>query len=138
MWILRKSITWVLCLVMIAALGCAATNTATAGSEPKITVEANGAEVVGVKHFMKEWQGKERLHIELVIKNTLAEAKRFSAKVALVDSGQTNSALVPRKGKKKDGKKLPAVIQPGKTAKTTLPFLWNKPPKELVIKVAPQ
>jgi len=107
-------------------------------AQPEIITEAApGVTIEKVTYYMKKWNGKENLHVEVAIKNTLKEAKRFKVKVKLFDNGQTNGALVPLKGTKKEGIKLPPAIEPGKAGKAVLPFLWQKNPTRISVSAAP-
>ena len=121
--------------VMLAAglIGGCATGSkpaADAGIAPNITYQvAPSAQLTRVAYFFKTYEGAERLHMELTIKNLADADKRFRVHIFLPE-GPAGGGFYPRKVKG-DVKG----IKPGEELTQTFPMYYGKMPSGFSIVV---
>jgi hypothetical protein len=121
--------------VMLAAglmSGCATSGkpAADAGIAPNITYQmAPSAQLTKVSYFLKTYEGAERLHMELTVKNLAATEKRFRVHIFLPE-GPAGGGLFPRKVKE-DAKG----IKPGEEMTQTFPMYYGTMPSGFTIVV---
>lgn len=83
------------------------------------------AEISKVSYFMDSYEGEQRLHMEIGVKNTSDELKRFRVHISL-DQGVTGGGLYPRKG---EG------VEPGEVHTRNFPMYYDELPVGFEIKI---
>jgi len=120
----RFLLRWILPLPLLFVIGLAVAGTdVCAQNTYDITPKAD----VKLAFYMKAWQGKPSLHLELRVKNLSDQPERFKAYFDLVD-GPSVVAYIPIEGK-------PPVIQPKAEFTWTYPLYYGSFPKGFDFKI---
>jgi hypothetical protein len=115
---------WILLSLLLSSLGWASSgNDCWAQNTYDITPKAE----VKMTFYMKEWQGKPSLHLELRVKNLSDRPERFKAYFDLVD-GPSVVAYIPIEGN-------PPVVQPKAEFTGTYPLYYGSFPKGFDFKI---
>ena len=125
---MKSARSWLLGLVLIFMFGAfLGEHEVWAQNTFDITPKAD----VKIGFYLKEWQGKPSLHVELRLKNLSDQKERFKATFDLVD-GPSVIAYIPIEGN-------PPVIQPKAEFTGTYPLYYGTFPKgfDLKIEVVP-
>jgi hypothetical protein len=132
-----KKCRWFIVLLALVLAGgllsaCATTGkpAAQAGIAPNITYQvADSAQLTKVAYYLKDYEGAERLHMELTVKNISSEAKRYRVHIFLPE-GPGGGSLFPRKVKG-DAKGIAA----GEEHSMALPMYFDRLPSGFTIVV---
>jgi hypothetical protein len=113
-----------LCLPLCILWGCASTQSAGGGiagggipSNIHYDV-VKGAEITKVAYFFEKYEGKDRLHFEVTIKNVSDQTKRYRLNI-LLPEGPAAGGFYPVKGKG---------IEPGKDLTQKYPMYFHSMP----------
>ena len=132
--ILRKSGAGFMILILtmtFGLMGCGASQNAEMkgkgdGLQSNIVYNVEKtAEITNVSYFFAKYEGAERLHFEVAIKNLAKEPKRFRLKIFLPE-GHSAGGLYPTKG----------MIEPGKTVKMKFPMYHHELPSGFTLVVS--
>ena len=90
---------------------------------------ADSAQLAKVAYYLKAYEGADRLHMELTVKNVSSEAKRYRVHVFLPE-GPAGGSLFPRKVKGDD-----KGIAAGESHTMALPMYFDRLPSGFTIVV---
>jgi hypothetical protein len=112
--------------------GCATTGKPTAKEDiaPNITYQvADSAQITKIAYYFKQYEGAERLHMELTLKNISAQTKRYRVHIFLPE-GPAAGGFYPMqlKGDVKG-------IEPGKDLMQVFPMFFSQMPTGFTIVV---
>jgi hypothetical protein len=122
----------VLVISVLCLSGCATSEQSVKGDVFAQNIQydiAPSAEITKIAYCIKPFDGTDRLHMEITVKNKAAEAKRFRVNIFLPD-GTTGGGLYPRKVKG-DVDGVPA----GEEHTCEFPMLYNKLPSGFTIMI---
>ncbi len=133
----KTALRWIAGLSVLLAAGLWLAGCATVGSSakdegisPDIAYQvADSAEITKVAYYFKDYKGASRLHMDVTIKNTSPETKRFRVNIFLPE-GPSGGGLYPRKVKE-DAKGIEA----GQEHTREFPLYFNQLPTGFTILV---
>jgi hypothetical protein len=131
----KTAFRWIVGISVLLAAGVGLMGCVTTGSmakdegiAPNIAYDvAESAQITHVAYYLKKYKGAERLHIDVTIKNTAPETKRFRVNIFLPE-GPSGGGLFPRKVKG-DVKGIAA----GKELKRVFPMYFDRLPTGFTI-----
>ena len=115
---------------LMSACATAGKQTVDTGIAPNITYKvADSAQITKVAYYFKQYEGAERLHMELTIKNISADIKRFRVHIFLPE-GPAAGGFYPMmlKGDVKGS-------EPGKDLTQVFPMFFSQMPTGFTIVV---
>ncbi|MCF8052336.1 MAG: hypothetical protein K9L59_13925 [Desulfobacterales bacterium] len=133
----KTAFRWIVGLAVLLVAGLWLAGCATVGSSAKEEGIAPGivyqvpdsAEIAKVAYYFKEYKGASRLHMDVTIKNTSPETRRFRVNIFLPE-GPSGGGLYPRKVKE-DAQGIEA----GQEHTREFPMYFNQLPSGFMIVV---